>query len=73
MADKDPGWDAKTIAKVARESYGGFEAMFKHFGWSERGSHMMISAPKNIKREWGTVEGFVRHHSETSHDSRPLR
>ena len=37
-------WDAKSIAKIAKDHYGSFKAMFEAHGWPERGAKMMTAA-----------------------------
>lgn len=58
-----PGWDAKEIARVARESYGGLEAMFEKHHWPERGAAMMPSVQKHVAATYGSVDAFVRKHT----------
>lgn len=58
----EPGWDAKAIARIAKEKYGGTQQMFEAHGWSERGSKMMISQQRLVKEHYGSVQRFVQHH-----------
>jgi len=58
----EPGWDAKAIARIAKEKYGGTQQMFEVHGWSERGSKMMIAQQRLEKEHYGSIEGFVQHH-----------
>ena len=56
------GWDAQAIGRIAKDYYGGMEQMFAHHGWPERGSKMMISAPRHIVAKYGDIEAFVLAH-----------
>jgi hypothetical protein len=56
-----PGGDAKAIAQVARASFGGFEGMFKHHGWPERGSDMMRKVQTRVVETYGSVRAFGAH------------
>ena len=56
---KGPGWDAKAICEIAEKSFGGYENMFKHHQWPERGSKMMLYAGQRIKATYGSVADFV--------------
>ncbi len=58
----EPGWDAKAIARVAKEKYGGTLLMFEAHGWADRGSKMMIAQQRLVKEHYGSVAAFVRHH-----------
>lgn len=58
----EPGWDAKAIARIAKEKYGGTQQMFEAHGWSERGSKMMIAQQRLVKERYGSIEAFVQHH-----------
>ncbi len=62
MTTHEPGWDAKTIARIAKEHYGSFKAMFEAHGWSERGAQMMTFAPKRIVAKWGSIRKFEAKH-----------
>jgi hypothetical protein len=64
MTHYAPGWDAKAIARIARNRWGGFRQMFEALGWPERGSQMMISAPRRIVETYGSIEAFERHWDE---------
>ncbi len=63
---KEPGWDSKAIAAIAKEFCGGYEQMFESHKWPERGSQMMTSAPSHIKRSYGNIGTFVDVHAKTS-------
>lgn len=58
-----PGWDAKQIARIATESYGGFAEMFEKHHWPERGSEMMRAVQKRVAETYGSVEAFVNKHA----------
>ena len=58
----EPGWDAKAIARIAKEKYGGTQQMFEAHGWSERGSQMMIAQQRLVKQHYGSVAAFVQYH-----------
>ncbi|NEX46805.1 hypothetical protein [Pseudotabrizicola algicola] len=58
----EPGWDAKAIARIAKENHGSTTAMFEAHNWPERGSRMMISQQKHVKEHYGSVLAFVQHH-----------
>ena len=45
-ATHEQRWDAKTAARIAKDHYGSFKAMFEAHGWPERGAKMMTAAPK---------------------------
>jgi hypothetical protein len=55
---RTPGWDAKAIREIANK-LGGYEAMFKRFGWPERGSDMMRVVQSRVAQTFGSVENFV--------------
>ncbi len=57
-----PGWDAKLVFKIAEEKFGGTLPMMQHYGWPERGKRMMSGAMVGVKREFGSVEAFAKHH-----------
>jgi hypothetical protein len=46
MTRPEPGWDAKTIARIAKDQYGSFKAMFEAQGGPERGANMMTAVPR---------------------------
>ncbi len=56
---RGPGWDAKIIHRIARQHYGGLEAMFKAHDWPERGKDMMPKVQKRISQTYGSVEKFA--------------
>lgn len=58
----EPGWDAKAIARIAKEKYGGTTQMFEAHGWPERGSKMMIAQQRLVKEHYGSVANFVKYH-----------
>ena len=56
-----PGGDAKAISDVARMHFGGFEAMFQHHGWPERGAEMMRKVQTRVAKTYGSVKAFEEH------------
>ena len=52
------GGDAKVIAEIARNRFGGFLQMFEHHGWPERGSDMMRKVQTRVKETYGSVRAF---------------
>ncbi len=58
----EQGWDAKAIARIAKEKYGGTRQMFEAHGWTERGSGMMIAQQRLVKERYGSISAFVQHH-----------
>ena len=62
----EPGWDAKAIARIAKEKYGGTQQMFQAHDWLERGSQMMIAQQRLVKEHYGSVAAFVAHHEGQS-------
>ncbi len=57
-----PGWDAKIIHRIAKEQYGGLEAMFKAHDWPERGKAMMPKVQWRVCESYGTVKAFAKKH-----------
>lgn len=64
MSKFEPGGDAKAIARIAKERYGSFDAMFRQHGWSEEGSDMMRKVQSRVKEQYGSVAAFVEHHEK---------
>jgi hypothetical protein len=62
--DRKPGWDAQEISRVANDRYGGMDRMFEAHKWPERGSKMMVSAPRRVAAAYGSIEAFVEKHSK---------
>ena len=52
------GEDAKVIAEIANEQFGGFLGMFEHHGWPERGSDMMRKVQTRVAETYGSVREF---------------
>jgi hypothetical protein len=63
MTTTEPGWDAKTIARIAKDHYGSFKGMFVAQGWPERGGRMMTSASKRIVARYGSIRQFEAKHA----------
>jgi hypothetical protein len=62
--ERQPGWDAKEIARIAIEYYRGLAAMFEAHNWPERGSRMFPCVQKRVAEEYGSVEQFIDFHAE---------
>jgi hypothetical protein len=62
LEDKAPVWDAKAIARIAQDSYGGLRQMFEAHGWSERDASMMPAQQKRDAETYGGVEAFLEKH-----------
>ena len=60
----EPGGDAKAISRIASARYGGFESMFAHHDWPERGSDMMRKVQTRVKESYGSVAAFVDAHED---------
>jgi hypothetical protein len=60
--NRAPGWDAKEIARVANEKYGGLGQMFEKHGWPERGAAMMPAQQRHVADTYGSIEAFVKKH-----------
>lgn len=56
-----PGGDAKAIAEIAKRKFGGFERMFEHHGWPERGEEMMRKVQSRVAETYGSVRAFEQH------------
>ena len=56
-----PGGDAKAIARIARERFGGFTGLFEHHGWPERGQDMMRKVQTRVVETYGSVRAFEQH------------
>lgn len=56
---RQPGWDSKLIAEIARKKFGGYTQMFDHFDWPERGSKMVTTIHARVKQKFGSVEAFA--------------
>lgn len=56
---KAPGWDAKVIALIAREVFGGYARMFEAHGWPERGEDMMRKVQSRVAETYGSIERFA--------------
>ena len=61
---RGPGWDAKAIHSIARETYGSLKAMFEYHGWEERGADMMRHVQRRVAETYGTIEAFVERDRE---------
>ena len=61
-----PGWDAKQIARIAVESYGGFAQMFEKHHWPERGNDMMRKVQTRVAETYGSVKAFEDHFAKES-------
>lgn len=61
--NRSPGWDAKEIARIAREHYGSLREMFELHEWPERGAAMMPSVQRHVVEEYGNVQTCVEKHA----------
>jgi hypothetical protein len=52
--------DAKAIARIAKEKFGGFREMFVFHGWPERGSDMMRKVQSRVAETYGTIANFEK-------------
>tara|TARA_R110002049_G_scaffold259498_1_gene435358 strand:- start:26641 stop:27807 length:1167 start_codon:yes stop_codon:yes gene_type:complete len=59
---REQGWDAKAIARIAKEHYGSLGEMFKAHGWPERGQRLMPAQQRRIAEHYGSVKGFEAAH-----------
>ncbi len=59
-AKRPQGWDAKVIHQIAREKFGGLEAMYEFHEWEERGSDMMRHVQRHVKTAYGSIEDFAK-------------
>ena len=62
-AQKEPGWDAKAIHEIAAKHYGGLKGLYEKHMWPERGSDMMRQVQRHVKETYGSVDEFVKAHS----------
>lgn len=60
--NRNPGWDKKAINEIAKECYGGLDAMFKEHEWDAEGKTFSQIAPTKVAKTYGTVEAFVIAH-----------
>lgn len=56
-----PGGDAKAIARIAKERFGGFQRMFEYHGWPERGPDMMRKVQTRVAETYCSVKAFEKH------------
>lgn len=56
---REPGWDAKAIARISRAEFGGLRQMFEAHNWPERGQKMMPSVQSRVAEHYGSIEEFV--------------
>ncbi len=63
MREKQPGWDAKAISRIAKAHFNGsYRVMFAHHRWTlEDGQQFMHQAAPRIKQEYGSIAAFVDH------------
>ena len=66
MSTFTPGGDAQAISRIARERFGGFEPMFQHHDWPERGADMMRKVQTRVKEHYGSIAAFVEQHEGRS-------
>jgi hypothetical protein len=63
ISERQPGWDAKEIARIAYEYYRGLAAMFEAHDWPERGSQMLPCVQRRVLEKYGSVEKFIDFHA----------
>ena len=63
-----PGGDAKAIAVIARQHFGGFREMFRSHGWPERGSEMMRKVQTRVAETYGSVRAFEEYFQQRQGD-----
>ena len=56
-----PGGDAKAIARIAKQRFGGFLKMFEYHNWPERGQNMMRKVQTRVVETYGSVRAFEQH------------
>ncbi|MGE4248497.1 MAG: hypothetical protein AB7F09_03855 [Parvibaculaceae bacterium] len=59
-SERPPGWDAKEIARIAREYYQGLGLMFDAHNWPERGSQMLTVVQRRVAETYGSVDEFIK-------------
>ena len=64
----DQGGDAKAIAEIARQQFGGYIEMFEYHGWPERGSDMMRKVQTRVAETYGSVREFEEHFRQSIGD-----
>lgn len=60
--DRKPGWDKAAIGKIAKDTYGGYPALFDAHDWSTDGKFTSQIAPTRVVETYGSVEAFERAH-----------
>lgn len=60
---REPGWDAKAIARVAKKHYGGLREMYLHHSWPDTPGHKLLPhVQQHVAETYGTVENFLTQH-----------
>ncbi|GAA4642367.1 hypothetical protein GCM10023115_05360 [Pontixanthobacter gangjinensis] len=61
---RQPGWDKQAINQIARDEYGGLDAMFEAHGWTTNGRVISQIAPTKVVQTYGSVDSFVKAHAD---------
>lgn len=61
---RGPGWDKQAVNQIARNEYGGLEAMFDAHGWDTDGRVISQIAPTKVVETYGSVDSFVKAHAD---------
>ena len=69
------GGDAKAIARIAEEHFGGsYKTMFEAHGWEVKdGRQCMLQAGSRIKDRYDSVAKFEAHFDSKAKTPRPLQ
>jgi hypothetical protein len=59
---REPGWDMRAIAGVAKDYYGSIPGLFRSEGWEWAGSKWLSVANPRIVEKYGSIENFVKAH-----------
>lgn len=62
--NRQPGWDKRAINQIARDEYGGLDAMFEAHGWTSNGRMISQIAPTKVVQTYGSVDSFVKAHTD---------
>ncbi|RDC60887.1 hypothetical protein HME9302_02103 [Alteripontixanthobacter maritimus] len=61
---RHPGWDKQAINQIARDEYGGLDAMFEAHGWEKGERTFGQIAPTKVVETYGSVDSFVKAHAD---------
>lgn len=59
-----PGWDKQAVNQIARDEYGGLDAMFEAHGWITDGRVISQIAPTKVVETYGSIDSFARAHKD---------